>query len=357
MSGETDELETPAGEQPEGQQPSSEEQSDTRSDDEKAIAAFDEGLKTHGLAPDNQEGQDGGKPKDEGAAVGAEGGEAGDSGKAASEGGEGESQSEEAAAIEAEIKALGIQNEKTAERFRELSSRPKPEDVEPLRQRAERADQWDQTVAATGASPEQFGASLRGLADGVSDDPAKLKRAWDYHQAESARLAKLIGKETHGYDPLDEHPDLKKAVEDEDMDRKYALELAERRAAERRGAEHNARSGEEEQLRRAYQQGAADVTALNAELSAADPQFKAKLNILAPSLQVLRETVHPSQWAPTIRRLFAETVVPSAPESRKPAPGHVPIRPGGAVGSVTKQPKSELDAFNQGLEEFDRRRA
>jgi hypothetical protein len=248
------------------------------------------------------------------------------------------------AAVEDEIKKLELK-EAAAERFRELSKRPKDEDVAPLRERAERADQWEQTVAGTGATPEEFGAALGYLAALHADEPDALKRAYDYISGEQAKLAKALGKPAADYDPLAEHADLREAVEAGEMTEKYAQELIERRAAEARTTQSRERQQSAQTQQQTMERAVADVNALNAELSA-DPQFKAKLERLGPTLQVVKANVPPEQWAPTIKRLFAETVI----EQPKPKPpvGAVPLRPTNP-GQQARKPKTDEEAFEMGV--------
>lgn len=249
------------------------------------------------------------------------------------------------AAVEDEIKKLELK-EAAAERFRELSKRPKDEDVAPLRERAERADQWEQTVAGTGATPEEFGAALGYLAALHADDPKSLQQAYDYISGEQAKLAKQLGKAAPGHDPLAEHTDLRDAVESGDMTEQYAHELAERRAAEARFNASRERQQATQTQQQAMERAVADVNTLNAELAQSDPQFKAKLERLAPTLNVIKDSVPPAQWAPAIRKLFAETVI----EQPKPKPpvGAVPLRPT-AAGTQTRKPKTDEEAFEMGV--------
>lgn len=356
-------------------------------EDEAAIAKFDEGIQAAGLeSPQEEQPGETAEQTDDGegaaaaaAAAATEEGAGTEKDGKPTEGGEGKPAAgtetspqggaeggepdAEAKAVEDEITALGLK-EKSAERFRELSGqvrelsqRPDSEAVTALQTRAQRADDWERTVTSTGATPEQFGQMLGALHALNSGDPQQLAQASQWLSGALAQVNKTIGKEAPGYDPLDEHADLKRAVEDGDIDRKYALELAEGRAHRTQAsaaAERRSRTSYSEQVReQTLKQASDDVTALNAELQKSDPQFAAKLQRLAPALKQIPESVAPEKWVSTIRKMFAETVI----ETPKPAVSTSPMRPQGGGGTMKRQPKDEMEAFDMGLESLNRRSA
>src|SRR5262249_9678080 len=76
----------------------------------------------------------------------------------------------------------------------------------------------------------------------------------------------------------------------------------------------------------------ANIDTLNAQLKSNDPQFLAKLPYLMPSLNTIKNTLHPSQWVAAIKDAYL--AIPALPQAAAPAPehakppvGHVPSRP------------------------------
>jgi len=111
-------------------------------------------------------------------------------------------------------------------RFRELK-----EELDTLKPMAERGKEWEQTIQATGASPEQFGNVLNYLTAINSGDPAQMGKAYEAMQAELAWLGKQLGKPAPGYDPLADHRDLQAQIEQGTLSREAAQELIAARIA------------------------------------------------------------------------------------------------------------------------------
>ena len=273
---------------------------------------------------------------------------------------------------EAEIKALGLKEGKSSERFREMAGEIKA--MAPIKEALEKAGVKDVTqlpqlvqhaadykeligmVQDTGATPQQYGMTLDYLkvinaANG--GDRAAAERAYEMVSGELAALAKLIGKEVPGlHDPLVEHPDLQQQINMGEISRGAALELASLRQAQaldsgRRQIETQRHDAQTEQ-----QRGIEGLNALGAELSA-DPQYAQKAPVLVAALRAMQETTPPAKWVETARRIYAgipamATPAPVAtPPPAKPAPGPVRgnnVRP--AMMPVTDDP---FEAMEQGI--------
>ncbi|WP_313642336.1 hypothetical protein [Stenotrophomonas sp.] len=283
-------------------------------------------------------------------AGGAEGEQAGDPDAAAAAAAAASSQPD---AIDVEIKDLGIANERTQKRFRELSERAA--EVETLRPDAERGRQWEETIKSTGADPQQMGNALNYLAAINSGDPAAMGQAYDFMQQEMAWLAKQLGRPAPGYDPLAEHAELAKQVADGDMTRAAAEELIRTRRAtalqqdsqqrQRQQAEH------QDMAQQAHQDALQQVGALGQQLRAADPQFEAKFKAIQPMVSFIQKTMQPQQWAEAIKQAYlaapAPAAAPAAPAPRQPAAA--PNNPARATGvDLSKAPTKE-NAFDFGV--------
>lgn len=272
------------------------------------------------------------------------------------------------------VKELGLKG-RAEERFRELTSQVKeltplrevltkhqitdPARIEQVIETAARAQEWEDTVLASTATPEQFGSALNVIKAMNSGDPKVMTVAFDVMLQQVAELGKQLGREVPGLvDPLQAHPDLQQEVSDGDLTRTRALEIAAQRAtAAATNARDTARSNQT-QHEAAVNQALTDVKALNDQLKAGDPDFGRKLALLQPTLDVIRETVHPSQWRDKIEQAYRKlpALPPAAPA---PAPAaapvarvpvtHMPVRPTGGNLAMRQKPKSDMEAFEMGL--------
>lgn len=267
---------------------------------------------------------------------------------------------------DAAVTELGLKG-KAELRFREMAStiKTQAQELEPLRVAADRGQQWENMVLETKATPEQFGQSLGYLAYINSGDPTKMGQAFDFLLGELQTLGKNIGREVPGLvDPVADHPDLAQAVTFGEMTRAAALELAQRRTAEQRHTEHQSVTSEQAKQKQEFDAGMAAVASLSEELKAQDPAFTEKLKVLAPVLDVIRQTVPPSQWVEKIRDTYQRisVVVPvaaapaPAPAAARPPVGAMPLRATGAGTPMARSLKdaSEMDAFEMGLQSVRR---
>lgn len=285
-------------------------------------------------------------------APGAEGGEGGVPDPAAAAAAAAAEAANQPDAIDAEIKDLGISNERTQKRFRELSERAA--EVEALRPEAERGRQWEETIKSTGADPQQMGNALNYLAAINSRDPAAMAQAYDFMQQEMAWLAKELGRPAPGYDPLAEYPELAKQVADGDMTKAAAEELIRTRRASalQQDSQQRQRQAMEQShaATQAQEQAMQDVQALGAQLRAADPQhFDAKFKAIQPMVAVIQDSLPPQQWAAAIQKAYLAAPAPVAPPVQR-QPAAAPNNPARATGvDLSKAPTKE-NAFDFGVQ-------
>jgi hypothetical protein len=278
------------------------------------------------------------------------------------------------AEVEAEIKALRLK-EKGAERFRAMAGEIKAfapikaalekagikdaatfEQAMPqLVQRSKDFEDMVGMVTETGATPEMYSGMLDYMKDavaGVNGDPEAAQRAYDRTLKELAAWGQLIGKEVPGVvDPLEGHADLKAGVENGDLSREYALELARQRntgtMARGRIARHEQAAAQET----AQAQGKQALNQLEAQLKASDPDYARKREFLLPAVRAIVAKYPPDQWAAAARQAYAEIpalppVAAAAPAPARPTPG--PVR-GGARMSVAAIPKDPMEALEMGI--------
>jgi len=251
--------------------------------------------------------------------------------------------------VDDEIKDLGITNERTQKRFRELSERAS--EAESLRDRAGKVTDWEQTIERTGTNPQQFGATLLYLTDINSGDPVRMNRAYDTMQAELQFLGQKLGREAPGFDPLSAHPDLAEKVASGDLTREVAAELVQSRQRGVLQTEHQQNQHRASQAEQAQQQALQEVAAIGQQLRAGDPQFQQKFAFLAPTVEIIQATLPPAQWATAIQQAYQRLPAIAAPAPAAPAARPNNPARASAAPAAPATPKNPADAFSYGVAE------
>lgn len=272
--------------------------------------------------------------------------------------------------VEAEMASLGIKSERSKERFRELSTKVETlskalaeagvKDVAELPHLAKRAKDGEDMVAMvmdTGADSAQFSQALGYLtlvnAAGKGDREA-AEKAFDMMQTELVALGQFLGKDVPGIvDPLAEYPDLAEEVENGDLTRKRAVEIAATRnqgkVAKAHGDRVQAAETQTRQQQEAVEAGRADIVAWDAQMQANDPAYLSKRDTLNDIVAQIRATKPPSEWLRETALAYAKIPTPAAATVAKPAPG--PVRGNrGTQGMVPDLSKMSMaDALDAAL--------
>lgn len=266
-----------------------------------------------------------------------------------------------------EADTLGLKG-KSNERFREMAEEIKTlapvkaaleaagiKDIAELPQIIKRGDDGKfllEQVQAV-ATPEQFGQTMDYLGllkSAATGDMAAAEKAFTLVEGEYVALAKVLGKEVAGHDPLAEYPDLQADVESSDLTRKRALEIAAARTAAKvqqgaRQVQDQTRTAEQQQ-QDAIKAGRTSLTTLGNELAAADPHYAAKYPALVEKLKAVTRDFPPSQWKAAAKLAYETIPNPAPAPDPKPAPG--PMRSSGhrpaVVQAVYDNPEDALDA-------------
>jgi len=259
----------------------------------------------------------------------------------------------EEARLDAEAKAMGLKPDTTT-RFKELSREAaKVKELEPrvqeLQTRLEQQEQVFGFMEQHGVTGEQFGQAVMVLSAMNSGDPMKLRVAYDTLSQQMAAIGQQLGIEAPGFDPLSAHPDLLEEVRNADISRERALEIAQgrqlRTVSTQRSAEQDRMTAEQREIADAHR----DLTALEANLRASDPQFEQKWAILRPTLLPALTQLPLRARASAFQQAYAALQLPAAPAvpaTTRPDPAN-PGRPAGAAGA--KAPTSEADAIMRTL--------
>lgn len=243
------------------------------------------------------------------------------------------------------------QADQEADEFK-LKDRSRQRFVE-LHDRARVADEWERVVFDTGASPDQLQAALSYLKLMNANDTSSLSKVYEVLTAEMADVARKLGRDAPGVDPIASHADLKAAVESGEIALQHAKEIAAARAEKQfttqRDTEHVQTAQQAQQTKDAAIQSLND---LGARLQSQDPQFSAKITQLVPKIAEIRANYHPSQWPQQfMSEYLAATIAspsPAAPTAR-PRAGHVPLRPTGAIADMVSAAKTDMEAFDIGM--------
>lgn len=234
-------------------------------------------------------------------------------------------------------------------RFKELAGRAR--DGEAWK---ERAEQWQQTVESTGASPDQFGQLLTYSSLVNSGDPAKLRQAMAVLEQERATLARALGEEVPGVDLLAAHPDLLERVGSGDMERASALELVRARDMAASSRQQQERWQADQLATQVRQQAVDGLNAMGNQLAAQDPQYTAKYAAMQPMLPIIAQ-LPPAQWSEAFMTAYRAVVVPAAAPATAPAQ-RLPQSPqplrgtnGGGATSLQQQATTAQQAIEQAL--------
>lgn len=206
----------------------------------------------------------------------------------------------------------------------------------------------------THTTQEELAGYLEFNAMVKSGDPKQLEAAIGFVEKQRAALYKAIGKEPAGggIDLLADFPDLKQQVENEDITRQVALELAASRrdkaaAAEAERQKRTQQQGEKqskEQFAKSVNEAADAIESWAVGVSKSDIDWKAKESILLERIEEVKKQYPPRLWLPTLKLMYEGIVVEKAPAKSGPQP----LRPSGAK-TGDKQPGSMLEAINSGL--------
>jgi cell division septation protein DedD len=261
------------------------------------------------------------------------------------------------AKVDTEVSELKLKG-KSAERFRELSSRPTKEEVEkqiaPIRELAQQAEQFNEIIRDTRANPQQIGTAFKYLKAINSGDRELMRGALKSMNEEVTWLAKTLGEPVGGFDPVTEHDDLNERLESGNLTADVAREVAQARAQKSLEDEQrqiSAREAKERDDQKASMEAAmGGVNALNDRLKAIDPHFPDKLKALKDNgtIDLIRENMHPSRWAAAVEAAYLRipNPAPKAPVSA------MPLRPSGSpASSMARTPKDAEEAFAMGVEQ------
>ena len=272
------------------------------------------------------------------------------------------------AAIAKEADTLGVKD-KARQRFTELATgnRELTQKVESLtserdslKELADANDGVATMLLESGMNEDQLGSMLQigTMMNGSLDD---RKQAYQGMCEALVMMSNDLGLPLPtGGDPLEGHPDLKQLVEDGDMSAEAAQKVVESRVQQRFNDTQQQSSQEQQQLRQAQEQGFSDLQGFASEHQN-DPGYQQKTAMLKPTLDLIVNTKHPSEWKDAVARAYRDlpdfqgAPAPAPARGPAPAPARPPVshRPmttgqGAPGGGMERQPQNETEAFLRG---------
>ena len=231
-----------------------------------------------------------------------------------------------------------------------------PSKIDEIMQSAARGIEWEDTVLASTATPQQFGEMLTIIKNLNSGTVEAKEVTFDRLLDVVKTLGKELGRSVPGMvDPLEDYPDLQTMVENMDITVEAAAEIAHSRTVNKARQVQSTQQNQQTELQQATQQGVNQAIEFENQMKAADPHYAAKFQALLPTIGVIKRTVHPSQWAQEIATAYA--LIPNPAAAPAPAPpvkpriSHVAARTGvTASTAVRAEPKSDAEAFMMGVD-------
>jgi hypothetical protein len=226
---------------------------------------------------------------------------------------------------EQEAEALeGVQSERGKARIKQTFTRLKEIDAERAELAKDMTD-FKEMVQSTGLTPTEYVQMLEIGKLLKSGSEADLKVALQHVDAQRAHIVKQLGIDAPGVDPLADFPDLKTQVDNMEITKERALELAKFKRQEQTQHAQRQREQASQQDMQAFQQQIAEV-AKTAETyfdsRKTEVDYPAKMAELGKKfqdpkfMQEFVSTYEPRQWFGALKLLYDATVVPQVPRQQ-----------------------------------------
>lgn len=215
----------------------------------------------------------------------------------------------------------GVKSERGKDRIRSVFAERKQLEAE--------IGEIREIIQSTKMTPDQFAQSLEygRLVNSGSEQDMRVALEMVEHQR--AYLYEKLGVEAPGIDLLAGHDDLKAAVDNLEMSRDKAVELAKYRKIE---AERSQQTKAQQQSQQATQEfndlvkSAAQQAEAYLSTRANEVDHTARMKVISDhfrnpaNLQQFVNTYQPNQWLNTIKFMYDSIQVPKAPVPREPQP-------------------------------------
>lgn len=237
---------------------------------------------------------------------------------------------------------------KAQERFRSLVEANKVKDRE-LEESRNVVSEIQKTIKDTGITPQEFGGLLDFARMATSQNSEEKRQAFNIAKSEMQRLAKEIGVEEGGVDLLDGYKDLQEKVDNYELDRSDAIELANARRGQQRLTEQQKAQAHQQQQATDQQADIQKSTKAIEEYMLSrqktDIDFQAKEKYLMGQVESIQQTYPPSQWPTVVAQLYDALGTMSGNQvQQKKLTASSPIQSSGQT-SGSSTPASMADAI------------
>ena len=242
----------------------------------------------------------------------------------------------------------GVKSERGKDRIRQVFAERK--------QLEQDMTEFKQLVTSTGMTPQDFANTLEFGRLVNSGDEKDVRVALEMLESQRAMLYQRLGVEAPGVDLLNGHDDLKAAVDNMEITRDKAVELAKFRKSEAAKAQQQQEVQATTQRQQQFQQtvqNAAGAMEDYLKTRANEVDHPARMKVITAhfqnpaNLQNFIQTYEPHQWAATIKMMYDGIVVPKAPTSHQ----HQPMRSRPSqLGTPAAQGATSVDRLAQHLD-------
>lgn len=241
----------------------------------------------------------------------------------------------------------GVKSDRGRERIKQVFAEKK--------QLEQEIGSFREMVRSTGMSPQQFAQTLEFGRLMNSGDEKNLRVALEMVESQRAMLYQKLGVEAPGVDLLQGHDDLKQAVDNMEITRERAVELAKYRKQQQEAQRHQQAQQQTVQQQHEYQQQVQQATqSMEAYLQtrANEVDHPARIKVITEhfknpeNLKRFVSTYQPHQWADTVRLMYDGIHIP-----RQASAQQQPIRSRpSTLGAPAANGASAIDRIAQRME-------
>lgn len=240
----------------------------------------------------------------------------------------------------------GVKSERGRERIKQVFAERK--------QLEQDLTQFREMVTSTGMTPEEFAQTLQFGRLVSSGDEKNLRVALEMIENQRTMLYAKLGVEAPGVDLLKGHDDLKQAVDNMEITRERAVELAKYRKQQAEVQQRQQAQQQTVQQQQEFQQQvqqAAHSMETYLQTRANEVDHPARMKVITEhfknpaNLQAFVSTYQPHQWAATIRMMYDNIQVPRTAASPQP----IRSRPA-TLGNPAPNAASPIDRIAQRME-------
>lgn len=229
---------------------------------------------------------------------------------------------------EALIQEMGVKSERGQERIKQVFAKAKEAEGKATQLEAD-ITEFREMVTSTGMTPTEFAETLEFGRLLKSGDETSLKTALEMVNQQRELICKQLGIEAPGVDPLADFPELKKSVDNMEVSRAHALELARYKRQDQTRQQVQQTQHTSQQQMQEYQQTlkqAGDTAEAYFKTREKEVDFPVRIAQIQTKFKdpaFVNEfvtTYEPKQWVGILKMMYDSVVVPAAPRTTQNQP-------------------------------------